>query len=166
MIESTGKLLAKSTQHLIKSPLAVGQKVKGVWLTATTDRSGTPLTKSPYGIEHIKIPVSALLSSEMISRWSLFFESTYYSKHHIQYVRFVLLDTQSAKDEHITWCKDYLLEVDIDLLSAGTANNFCQYQITTVNMHNYIYVEILKVGEIETRCGHWDKVKKTMKTKK
>ncbi len=31
--------------------------------------------------------------------------------------------------------------------------------------HANIYVEILKVGEIETRCGHWDKVKETLTIK-
>ncbi len=167
MIESSGKLLAKSAQHIIKCPLAVGQKVKGVWLTATTERSGTPLPKSPYGTERINIPVSALIiSSETIGRWSLFFESTYYSKHPIQYVRFVLLDTQSAKDEHITWCKDYLLKVDIE------QNPFVCWngeQLSSISNHDRkhanIYVEILKVGEIETQCGHWDTVKETRKTK-
>ncbi len=86
MIESTGKLLAKSTQRPHNCPLAVGQKIKGVWLTATTYRSGTPLLASPYGTERINI---ALLSSETIGRWSLFFESTYYFKDPIQYARFV-----------------------------------------------------------------------------
>ena len=164
-IESTGKLLAKSTQHLIKCPLAVGQKIKGVWLTATTYR-GKPLLTSPYGTERINIPVSALLSSETISRWSLFFESTYYFKDPIQYVRFVLLDTLTAEQEHIAWCKDYLLKVDIE------QNPFVCWngeQLLSISNHDRkhanIYVEILKVGEIETRCGHWDKVKETRKRK-
>ncbi len=167
MIESTGKLLAKSSQYPHKCPLAVGQKIKGVWLTATTSRSGKPFQASPYGTERINIPVSALLSSETISRWSLFFESTYYSQNHIQYVRFVLLDTQTAEEEQETWCKDYLLKVDIE------QNPFVYWngeQFSSISNHNRkhadIYVEILKVGEIETPCGeNWDQVKETRRRK-
>ncbi len=163
MIESTGKLLAKSTQRPHNCPLAVGQKIKGVWLTATTERSGTPLKKSPYGTERVNI---ALLSSETIGRWSLFFESTYYFKDPIQYARFVLLDTRTAEQEHITWCEDYLLKVDIE------QNPFVYWngeQLLSISNHDHehahIYVEILKVGEIETRCRHWDKVKETLTMK-
>ncbi len=166
MIERTGKLLAKPTLHPIKCPLAVGQKIKGVWLTATTSRSGEPL-QSPYGTEHFNLPVSALLSSETSSRWCLFFESTYYSQNHIQYVRFVLLDTQTAEEEHETWCKDYLLKVDIE------QNPFVYWngqQFSSISNHGRehgdIYIEILKVGEIETPCGeHWDKVEETERKK-
>ena len=108
----------------------------------------------------------SILSSETISRWSLFFESTYYFKDPIQYVRFVLLDTRTAEQEHITWCEDYLLQVDIE------QNPFVCWngeQLSSISNHDRkhanIYVEILKVGEIETRCGHWDKVKETRKRK-
>ena len=168
MIERTGKLLAKPTPHPIKCPLAVGQKIKGVWLTATTSRSGKPFLASPYGTERINTPVTALISSETIRRWSLFFESTYYSQDHIQYVRFVLLDTKTAEKEHEKWCKDNLLKVDIEQnpFVYWNGGEKCLSISNRGPKYGNIYVEILKVGEIETPCGeNWDQVKETRRRK-
>ena len=155
-IQREGILRGGPTREPQESSLARNQDMNGVWFLASLYR-GEPHTRSPYGPERIKIPVSMVMTSKTKKKCQLFFESTYMFKRNdnAQYIRMILANEDSRS---LQWCMENLQEVDIaknPLLCWMTDSDHMEV-ISSEGEEVRMYMEVLLLGDLE--LPQWDTV--------
>ena len=161
-IEKDGELKGGPTAGPQDSPLAQNKDVRGTWCLATLSPWGQKLlTISLYGTERIKIPISTLMTSKTRERWQLFFESTYFYKSKVQYVRMVLAnkDDRSYTSQQQKWCEENLHEVnseDNPFLCWKRGDRSMKVISNKVEDNVHFYVEVLLLGDVAIPV--WDTV--------
>ena len=164
-INTTGLLLGGATPSPSAAPLAKGSAVKGVWFLATK-YMGKVLTRSLYGTERVRYPILSLMNNRNKNNWTIFFESTYYYREEVQYVRVVLANKSGNQPTKIKnaleWCKENLHEVDFcdnPVLSYPDGERFMKV-IKNADKRASIYVEVLLLGDItiNNENSKWDTV--------
>lgn len=157
-IQEEGIVRGHPSIKLKGGPLARNGNVKGVWFLASLYR-GELHTRSPYGSERIKIPVSMVMTSKTKKKCQLFFESTYMFERNpkAQYVRMILANKDSSS---LKWCMESLHEVDITknpLLCWNNDDNHIEVVSSDGDSEEVrIYMEVLLLGDLE--LPQWDTV--------
>lgn len=145
-----GKTLkGNSTAAPHGSPLAENSDINGVWFSGMLFQGKLP-TISPFGTERIKIPITALIETEKVDKWQLFFESTYYYKDDVQYVRLVLGNKDdSSTSESLQWCEKNLHEISLTDNPLLCWDDGYMEVITYEPDHVSVYVEVLVLGDLD-----------------
>ena len=161
-IEQSGMLIGRTTPTPRVAPLASGKDVKGVWFLATKFK-GKVLTRSLYGTERVRYPVLRLMNNRDKNNWTIFFESTYYYRDEVQYVRVVLANKSGRQSSNaFDWCNENLHEVDFcdnPILCYPDGERFMKV-IKNVRGRANVYVEVLLLGDIpiNSQTSTWDTV--------
>ena len=162
-IIKAGKLEGRETTEPSQAPLATTHTVKGVWFIVTLFK-GKPLTRSIYGQERIRFPILQLMNNRDKDRCQLFFESTYYYKESVQYIRMILIEKKESRKQNLEareWCEDNLHEVkykDNPILCYRDGDRYMKV-IKNTGRGTAVYVEVQLLGDVPIESIHWDKVK-------